>query len=67
MNRWGKEVYTFNSQDGAKSVYIEWDGRDNGGSQLDAGNYYYVADIAFDAVDPKKKTARIKGWVQLIR
>jgi hypothetical protein len=34
---------------------------------LEAGNYYYIADVEFDAVDPDKKNSRIKGWVHLLR
>lgn len=66
-NRWGKEVYTYNSMEPDHSIYIDWDGRDSDGTELESGIYYYVADVRFDAVDPAKKTSTIKGWLSLIR
>jgi hypothetical protein len=65
-NRWGKEVYSYQSG-GEKNIYIDWNGKDNSGRDLDAGTYYFIANVVFDVVDPKKKTKTIKGWVLLIR
>lgn len=70
-NRWGKEVYTYlgqydNTGENA-GVFIDWNGKDNSGRDLDAGTYYYVANVAFDVVDPKKRNRTIKSWVQLFR
>jgi hypothetical protein len=65
-NRWGKEVYTYQSG-GEKSIYIDWNGKDNTGRDLDAGTYYFVAIVVFDVVDPQKKNKTIKGWLQLFR
>ncbi|MBK5277575.1 MAG: gliding motility-associated C-terminal domain-containing protein [Bacteroidia bacterium] len=66
FNRWGKEVYRYNSG-GERSIYIDWDGRDNNSRELSAGVYYYNANVTFDVVDPSQKKKSIKGWVHLIR
>jgi hypothetical protein len=65
-NRWGKEVYTYQSG-GENTIYIDWNGKDNAGRDLDAGTYYYIANVVFDVVDPKKRNRTIKDWVQIIR
>jgi hypothetical protein len=65
-NRWGKEIYSYESGS-ERSIYIDWDGRDNDGRELAAGIYYYAAQVTFDSVDPKKANQTIKGWVHLIR
>lgn len=66
FNRWGREVYSYESG-GERSIYIDWDGRDNNGKELSTGVYYYDAHVTFDVVDPAQKTKVIKGWVHLIR
>lgn len=65
-NRWGKEVYHYESG-GERNIYIDWDGRDNHGKELSAGVYYYNARVTFTIVDPTKKTRDIRGWVQIVR
>lgn len=65
-NRWGKEVYRYTSG-GERSIYIDWDGRDNNGNELSTGFYYYSADVTFDMVDPARQNKTIKGWVHLVR
>jgi gliding motility-associated-like protein len=65
-NRWGKEVYTYNS-DGGASISIEWNGKDAGGTDLPSGVYFYVADVTFDVMDPARQQKEIKGWVHLVR
>ncbi|MEX2234332.1 MAG: gliding motility-associated C-terminal domain-containing protein [Cyclobacteriaceae bacterium] len=65
-NRWGKEVYSYESG-GERTIYVDWDGRDADGRELSSGVYYYVADVTFDSVDPEKRNQFIKGWVQLMR
>jgi hypothetical protein len=65
-NRWGKEVYTYQSG-GENTIYIDWDGRDNSGTDLAAGTYFYTAVVNFNVVDPKEQTKTIKGWVQIVR
>ena len=65
-NRWGKEVYTYQSGS-ERNIYIDWDGRDNSGKELSSGVYYYSAEVIFDVVDPAKQRQVIKGWVQIVR
>lgn len=65
-NRWGKQVYTYQSG-GENTIFIDWDGRGDDGSDLTEGIYYYVAEVTFDSVDPKKRHQIVKGWVHLIR
>jgi hypothetical protein len=65
-NRWGKEVYNYESG-GERSIYIDWDGHDNNGSELASGVYYYVAEVTFDVVDPSQAIQFLKGWVHLVR
>ncbi|MFM8913211.1 MAG: gliding motility-associated C-terminal domain-containing protein [Flammeovirgaceae bacterium] len=65
-NRWGGVVYTYESG-GERTIYIDWDGRDNNKTELPAGTYYYEAQVTFNVVDPSKQNKSIKGWVQIIR
>ncbi|HEX6890202.1 MAG TPA: gliding motility-associated C-terminal domain-containing protein, partial [Chryseolinea sp.] len=68
-NRWGQEVYDYDGRvgDGENNIYIDWDGRDDKGSELASGVYYYVAEVTFDSVNPANQTKKIKGWVHLVR
>ncbi len=65
-NRWGKEVYSYQSGS-EKTIYIDWDGRDNNGKELSSGVYYFSAEVIFEVVDPGKQKQIIKGWVQIVR
>jgi hypothetical protein len=66
-NRWGQEVYSYEGNVASESdIYIDWNGKDSGGSLLPSGVYYYVADVQFDILGPNK-TKVIKGWVHLMR
>jgi hypothetical protein len=65
-NRWGKEVYRYESG-GERTIYIDWDGRDEEGRELSSGVYYYVAEVTFLTIDPAKRHQTIKGWVHLLR
>ena len=65
-NRWGKDVYNYQSG-GERTIFIDWDGRDDNGKELATGIYYYSADVTFDVVNPANRKQTIKGWVNLIR
>lgn len=64
-NRWGKEVYSFESN-GENSILIKWDGRSHSGQRVPAGVYYYLAEVKFNVLDPAKARQKIKGWVHVM-
>ncbi|MBN8578788.1 MAG: gliding motility-associated C-terminal domain-containing protein [Cytophagales bacterium] len=66
VNRWGKVVYTYTSGS-ERSIYIDWDGRDNDGKELASGIYFYTAEVTSDRVDPATQQQTLKGWVHLAR
>ncbi len=66
FNRWGGEAFSYESG-GERTIYIDWDGRDNSGRELSAGVYFYEAQVTFDLVDTSKRYKTIRGWVQIIR
>lgn len=69
FNRWGREVFTYNSADREgeeRSIYIDWTGRGNNGELLSAGVYYYVADVTYEVLDPSRRSETLKGWITLV-
>ena len=64
-NRWGKEVYSFESN-GENSILIKWDGRSYTGQRVPAGVYYYLAEVKFNVLDPAKARKKMKGWVHVM-
>lgn len=68
-NRWGKEVYEYESELGNenRSIYIDWDGRATDGSSLASGVYFYSAIVTFETSDPARAKQTLKGWVHLLR
>jgi hypothetical protein len=66
-NRWGKAVFTYPSSGAERTIYIDWDGRDDNGKEVATGVYYYIAQVTFDRVDPGQQHKSIKGWVQVVR
>ena len=69
VNRWGREVFEYDSDDGQgeNTILIDWDGRSNEGTPLASGVYYYVADVVFDVLDPETAEEQFSGWVHLRR
>ncbi len=65
-NRWGKHVYDYQSGS-EKSIYIDWDGKDNNGAEVTSGVYYFNAEVTFIVVDPAQRVQNIRGWVQIVR
>ncbi len=65
-DRYGKEVYS-NINMAEKSLLIRWDGRNNNGTEMPSGVYYYRANVTFDALDPKLQYMEFRGWVQLLK
>jgi hypothetical protein len=65
FNRWGQEVYSYESGS-ENSIYIDWDGKDEGGVELAPAVYYYVAEVTFFTLDPNNKVKNFKGWVHLV-
>ncbi|MDO9551887.1 gliding motility-associated C-terminal domain-containing protein [Rhodonellum sp.] len=67
-NRWGVEVFNFNSLESSENdIFIRWDGRDKNGNDLPAGTYFYSATVKFDVFAPSLKEKKFKGTVQIIR
>ncbi|HZB13250.1 MAG TPA: gliding motility-associated C-terminal domain-containing protein [Chryseolinea sp.] len=65
-NRWGMEVYSINDVI-PEDNYIFWNGSTNSGKELEAGVYFYSAEVTFDVRDPAQQHKVINGWVHLIR
>lgn len=61
FNRWGTKV--FETTDPA----INWNGKNNGGQDLAAGQYYYEASVTFESVVRPGQPLILKGWIQLLR
>jgi hypothetical protein len=66
MNRWGRVVYDFRAE-GNGASRVGWNGRDSQGTLLDAGVYFYTADVQFYSTDPSAARRKMKGWINLVR
>ncbi len=67
FNRAGTEVFSHDSKEAEKTIFIEWDGTLNGGAELPPGVYYYSAEVKFNSLNPDEARKVINGWVQIIR
>jgi hypothetical protein len=77
-NRWGKEVYSYDSEGittnsqgepipNPAGIFIEWNGQTNDGKTVSPGTYYYSLDIYYDVLDPDKQHETRNGWVDIHR
>ncbi len=69
VNRYGKPVFSFNSDDAESetSFLIDWDGKSDTGTPLASGVYYYEAEVKFIVLDPADNVTKLKGWIHLRR
>ncbi|MFQ3576051.1 MAG: gliding motility-associated C-terminal domain-containing protein, partial [Cytophagales bacterium] len=55
FNRWGKLIFKKNDD-----IMINWDAE-----QVEAGHYFYEADVSFFGINSTKK--KLKGWLQVVK
>ena len=69
FNRWGRPVYTYTGVEGSdeSSIFIDWDGISDSGTELPSGVYFYQAQVTFDVVNAEESVTDYKGWVHLLR
>lgn len=67
FNRAGAEVFSYDSTEPEKTIFIDWDGKTKAGRELPAGVYYYSAEVRYNILNPQDATEVINGWVQIIR
>lgn len=67
FTRSGTEVFSYDSRENEKTVFIDWDGTTKGGRELPAGVYFYSAEVRFIKLNPEETVEVINGWVQIIR
>jgi CHU_C Type IX secretion signal domain len=65
-NRWGKQVYSYTSED-ENFISIEWNGHDSNGHELSSGVYFYTAEVTFNVLRAENKKRQLQGWVHLVR
>ena len=66
-NRWGREIFTYDSTEPENSIFINWDGKANNGNEVSTGVYFYSAKVKFIRLNPEDSETIIKGWVQVLR
>ena len=49
------------------SIFIDWDGISDSGTELPSGVYFYQAQVTFDVVNAEESVTDYKGWVHLLR
>jgi hypothetical protein len=65
-NRWGNEIYSVMGAT-PEEDFIFWNGSSTDGREVDAGIYFYSANVTFDMREPQQQNRVIKGWVHVIR
>jgi len=66
FDRTGKEVFDLQYEK-EPSIFIHWDGKNNAGSPLAAGVYFYVSEVTFDVLPSGQQQKTYKGWIQLLK
>ena len=66
FDRTGKEVFDLQFEK-EPSIFIHWDGKNNAGSPLAAGVYFYVSEVTFDVLPSGQQKKTYKGWIQLLK
>ena len=66
FDRTGKEVFDLQYEK-EPSIFIHWDGKNNMGSPLAAGVYFYVSEVTFDVLPSGQQEKTYKGWIQLLK
>ena len=66
FDRTGKEVFDLQYEK-EPSIFIHWDGKNNAGSPLAAGVYFYVSEVTFDVLPGGQQKKTYKGWIQLLK
>ena len=67
FNRTGSEIFSYDSSEPEKTIFIEWDGTMKGGRELPAGVYFYSVKVRFTTLNPEESNKVINGWVEIIR
>jgi gliding motility-associated-like protein len=65
FNRWGVVVHSYKSGQ-ENGIYINWDGKDNNGKQLESGVYYYSAKLNYNVRNVDDQEGIISGWVNIM-
>lgn len=67
IDRTGKRLFTYASGENENNIYINWDGKTDGGKSLPEGTYYYSASVIFDTLDPSLASQTLNGWIQILK